>query len=700
MLGYVRRSLAALSTVALIALVGAAAAQAAPTDLDSTFGGDGSVDTPAAGSRQGGFRFGDGFRDAVVQSDGRILSVGSGGLDQRGAQFGFALIRHAANGSLDPTFGTGGITTATIPDGSSEPASTELASASAVIRQPDGKYVVSGGTGGSPSIAGIARFNADGSLDTTFGEDGWVVIDTRDSNGEGFANAGELVRLSDGTLVVQAFDDEHRDTGGEPVPFFLHLSATGNELGTAPAPAELARLTPAGSGFVGLTGFTDCDATSTFKVTRFTSALALDTDFGTNGVATVDFGSSARAAALVQQPDGKILVAGATEGTTCDDQTGIALARLGADGDPDAGFSGDGKVTEDLGADAAGASTVAVQGDGKIVVGGRGTAGATTGALVARFGADGAPDTTFGPSGSAGRILGQEGGGSAAGVDALGRIVLAGQTHLRFLGDTTAPPDADSDTVPDSTDNCPVNANADQLNSDGDAQGNVCDPDDDNDGRADLKDACPLVAAATPDGCPTKGGGTGSTGGGSSNAGGPITGNPQNNQLFGTPAGDLMCGLGGNDTIFGLAGDDRLYGGACPGSSGHMASAAAASDGNDRLVGGEGKDRLVGGSGNDKLVGGSGNDKLLGNSGKDKLQGDSGKDRLDGGSGADRLRGGSGADRLKGGRGRDSLKGDSGRDSIDVRDGQRDRVDCGSGRDKVKADKKDRLRRCEVVHRR
>jgi hypothetical protein len=63
------------------------------------------------------------------------------------------------------------------------------------------------------------------------------------------------------------------------------------------------------------------------------------------------------------------------------------------------------------------------------------------------------------------------------------------------LGDV-CDPDDDNDGVPDATDNCPLVANADQANNDGDAQGDACDPDDDNDGVLDAADNCPFTANA------------------------------------------------------------------------------------------------------------------------------------------------------------------------------------------------------------
>jgi len=107
--------------------------------------------------------------------------------------------------------------------------------------------------------------------------------------------------------------------------------------------------------------------------------------------------------------------------------------------------------------------------------------------------------------------------------------------------------------------------------------------------------------------------------------------------------------------------------------------------------------------------GGPGNDLLIappnawafleGGPGKDRLTGGRFGDFLDGGAGNDRVVGGAGPDVIKGGRGRDLLSGGRGPDRINSRDSARDRVRCGAGRDRVKADRKDRLRGCEVIRR-
>lgn len=100
------------------------------------------------------------------------------------------------------------------------------------------------------------------------------------------------------------------------------------------------------------------------------------------------------------------------------------------------------------------------------------------------------------------------------------------------------------------------------------------------------------------------------------------------------------------------------------------------------------------------LRGGAGPDTLRGRGGHDRLFGGAGNDRLFGGGGADRLFGGLGKDRLDGGKGRDLLDGGAGADVIAARDGVRDTVRCGGGRDVVVADRVDAVARdCERVKR-
>jgi Ca2+-binding RTX toxin-like protein len=117
---------------------------------------------------------------------------------------------------------------------------------------------------------------------------------------------------------------------------------------------------------------------------------------------------------------------------------------------------------------------------------------------------------------------------------------------------------------------------------------------------------------------------------------------------------------------------------------------------------------LVGTSGRDTLAGGGAGDVIFGLAGADTVDGRGGHDCLIGGSGNDVLRGHAGSDRLTGGRGDDTLVGGPGvnayqagpgRDFVDARNGKRERVSCGSGVDRARVDRSDRVAGCERVSR-
>lgn len=154
-------------------------------------------------------------------------------------------------------------------------------------------------------------------------------------------------------------------------------------------------------------------------------------------------------------------------------------------------------------------------------------------------------------------------------------------------------------------------------------------------------------------------------------------------RMFGTPLHDKLCGGAGDDMIVLSGGPDVGYGGACGAlsppetdarswwrTSFDEGAAPRGADGNDTLKGRTGDDALYGGSGKDALVGGSGNDYLAAGGGNDRVVGGPGRNRIDAGSG---------------------------RDSVNAANGLRDMVECGFGRDTVKADPRDVLSGCERV---
>ena len=196
-------------------------------------------------------------------------------------------------------------------------------------------------------------------------------------------------------------------------------------------------------------------------------------------------------------------------------------------------------------------------------------------------------------------------------------------------------------------------------------------------------------------------GGTGGTGG-AGGAGGGGGGGAGSNYVSGSLTGPVISaspsGAGANGQIIitytstAFCRGRPATVGARPGSRRLVGTAAA-----DVIVGGRKADVIDGRGGNDQICGRGGNDRLRGGRGNDRVFGQAGRDRLTGGRGSDRLAGGSGNDRLNGGSGRDRLSGGSGNDRIIAADRRRDLVDCGPGRDRVRADRFDRLRRCERV---
>ena len=141
-------------------------------------------------------------------------------------------------------------------------------------------------------------------------------------------------------------------------------------------------------------------------------------------------------------------------------------------------------------------------------------------------------------------------------------------------------------------------------------------------------------------------------------------------------------------------------GGTEDGPAGACAVEIVGTDQADRLTGDARGELIRGLAGADRLRGGGGEDCVRGDADRDAVFGDDGNDTLLGGAGRDRLYGGPGDDALVGGGAVDLLDGGAGADILDAADGRAERVRCGSGRDRVRADRVDRLSGCERVRRR
>ncbi len=348
-----------------------------------------------------------------------------------------------------------------------------------------------------------------------------------------------------------------------------------------------------------------------------------DSSFDGDGTALVNLGATDTASSVALQADGKIVVGGRT---TVAGNPNATVTRLNADGLRDGGFGQDGTRMLDYGG-ADDAAEVLVQPDARIVVAGSG--GASADIQVTRLNPDGSSDSSFVGDGTIGVDFGSSDYGQAAALQANGKIVVAGSAggdaavvRLQPGGvlDTGFSFDGKQTISPGDLNS----ASAAALQ----ANGRIVIAGYATSGNIDwlvarLDGDAPAAGggpAATPGGGPRGGGGRGGSGNGP--AGRVPRCNGKRATIVGSTRGDRLKGTRRADVIVSLGGNDRISGGR----------------GNDTICAGTGKDRISGGPGNDRLDGGTGNDTLSGQGGKDTLLGRSGKDKLQGGPGRDKQR--------------------------------------------------------------
>jgi len=368
---------------ALAHLATPAGVAAFPGDLDTTWGGGGIVRRELAANASAW--------TLTEQPDGAVLV---GVRELAPAPRVFRIARHAADGALDPTFGTGGEVITSFPG--------EDAHLEAVLVQPDGKIVAVGTTIGSGLAVAMVRYLPSGALDPSFGTGG-VVQELAAYSPQVFDAAlapdGDILVGSTASLggtgtdfgVARFNPDGSLDTAfgtGGLTSANVSAAPTPNDFGTALLPQFDGRIVVAGY-YIGATS-------NDVAVARFTTAGALDPSFGTSGIARIPVAGTheAIAAAALQVVDGKIVLAGHRQLSPTDfDQL---VLRLAANGALDVGFGASGEIETDFGGFDA-ADGVAIQPSGEIVVaGGGGVAPDTT---LVRYTANGALDPGFGVGG-------------------------------------------------------------------------------------------------------------------------------------------------------------------------------------------------------------------------------------------------------------------------------------------------------------
>ncbi len=394
--------------------------------LDTSFSGGADTIAPTYPSYTTDFGGNDYGLSMTVQSNGRILVAGLSNGD-------FALARYNTDGSLDTTFsGDGKVTT--------HFSGNDFVFGSAV--QPDGMILVSGGSNGDFALA---RYHADGSLDTTFSGDGKVTTSVGIYNDLGCGvtvlPGGKILEVGlsydashNGNIALVRYNaDGTLDTSfsGDGI-VTTDLGNDEQVMGGTVVQSD-GKIVVAGSTWLG-------DGHCNFFLVRYNGDGSLDTSFSGDGIVTTEFNYRDEGYNLNLQADGRILVSGSSNGD-------FALVRYNTDGSLDTSFSGDGIVTTDFGATDGGID-VATQSDGKIIVAGSTShqnvwswEGDTTIHLVegisdfalVRYNADGSLDTSFG---TGGKVITDFGGTDfATGVTVLtdGKIVVSGTSNGDFL---------------------------------------------------------------------------------------------------------------------------------------------------------------------------------------------------------------------------------------------------------------------------
>jgi uncharacterized delta-60 repeat protein len=507
-------------------------------DLDLGFGTNGKVVTDFNGAN-------DIANNVFVQADKKIVVAGT-------SNDVFALAKYNTDGSLDTSFGNNGKTTNSVGG-----------TIFSTIQQSDGKFVVAGTTNG---LFLVARYNLDGSIDNSFGNNGKVTTAILQPGATGSAAViKKIVQQKDGKILA------------------------------------LGENQPAGRS-----------NTQDIALARYNIDGSLDTSFGTNGQLAQFMPGEDVSAAIILQDDGKFIITGANIIERSPNRNPI-LARFNSNGTLDASLP-----VLPLG----GIGDATVQSDGKIIVlsGGFVTSNPDGSPFpvaipgnISRYNVDGTLDNSFGTNG---RTSFERGGAIVVQND--GKIILAGINQATPLpGQTDRPTNFtltryNSNGTLDNTFgdngniisdlNIAVKFGGIKLQSDGSivlvgGTGLPSDP-----LTSDF-----VIARYLSDGTPTT----------------PIAinGTAGNDTLNGTSGDNIINGLAGNDTLNGLDGNDTLNG----------------DNGNDILNGGNGNDILTGGEGNDKLNGGNGNDTLIGGNGNDILVGGAGNDILTGGAGNDQF---------------------------------------------------------------
>ncbi|HEX6278727.1 MAG TPA: choice-of-anchor Q domain-containing protein, partial [Pyrinomonadaceae bacterium] len=333
--------------------------------------------------------------------------------------YDFAVARYNPDGSTDTTFGGGTGKVTTDMD--------ELDFSYDVAIQSDGKIVVvgeSGDYGGNYCNGFIIRYNPDGSLDTSFDVDGIVSTPTCDVTSVAIQPAdGKIVVIGWGGyryLIRYNSEDGSLDTsfGAGGIANTNMWSWGGHGLGTVDIQMDGKIMASVGYSV-------DGDLTTYSALVRYNYNGSPDTSFGTNGRANAPVFITD----VAIESDGKIVAAGGNSGD-------FAVVRYNSNGSLDTGFGSAGIVTTPIFAGGEdGASSVAIQPNGKILASGYGHNGSNWDFVLVRYNPNGSLDSTFGGGDGISTVDFENGSNDSAyglALDSQGRAVVVGESDGRF----------------------------------------------------------------------------------------------------------------------------------------------------------------------------------------------------------------------------------------------------------------------------
>ncbi|MBA4123809.1 MAG: VCBS repeat-containing protein [Acidobacteria bacterium] len=278
--------------------------------LDAAFGTNGVITTPLGNETYA--------QRIVLQPDGKFVVA------SRTRSNEVAVVRYNPNGTLDTTFGTGGISKTSVGNSNFY--------ASEILVQTDGKLLVAGDAHfGSNQDIFVLRYNPNGTLDNSFGANGIVQTDIDNQTNY----AGGMALQPDGKIIVNSSNFTSANLTSLLSSSIVRYNANGTLDNTFGANG-IVRITEAPSQYSEGIAFalaiqqngkilTAGRRNGTFAISRYNSDGTIDTSFGTNGVVITPIEDSITSIAL--QTDGKIIAVGFTYG----DGGGVALVRYHGD---------------------------------------------------------------------------------------------------------------------------------------------------------------------------------------------------------------------------------------------------------------------------------------------------------------------------------------------------------------------------------